>query len=42
MVVPVRLDTDTIGALMTRAEADDLATCPDAIRAAVREWLRGG
>ncbi|SYZ34250.1 Uncharacterised protein [Propionibacterium australiense] len=42
MVVPVRLDTDTIGALMTRAEADGLATCPDAIRAAVREWLRGG
>ncbi len=40
VVVPVRLDQDTINALNERARAEGLTTRSDAIRAAVREWVR--
>lgn len=39
-VVPVRLDEATLAALTARAEAEGLATRSDAVRAAVREWVR--
>jgi len=37
-VVPVRLDDETIAALMARAEAEGLTTRSDAIREAIRQW----
>ena len=37
-VVPVRLDDETIAALMARAHAEGLATRSDAIRQAIRQW----
>lgn len=40
VVVPVRLDEATLAALTARAEAEGLATRSDAVRAAVREWVR--
>ena len=39
-VVPVRLDEATLAALIARAEAEGLATRSDAVRAAVRAWVR--
>ena len=36
--MPVRLDDETVAALMTRAEAEGLTTRSDAIREAIRQW----
>lgn len=40
-VVPVRLDQETLSALLEKAESEGITTRSEAIRTAVRQWTQG-